>query len=36
MAETTNQTLETGGILVGNDVRIEAEVQAVRQVPVSA
>jgi polyisoprenoid-binding protein YceI len=31
-----NQTLETGGILVGNDVRIEAEVQSVKQVPVSA
>lgn len=29
-----NQMLETGGILVGNDVRIEAEVQAVKQVPV--
>lgn len=28
---TWNQALETGGILVGNDVRISIEVQAVRQ-----
>ncbi|MCA1734245.1 MAG: YceI family protein, partial [Acidobacteria bacterium] len=25
-----NQALETGGILVGNDVKIEVEVQAVK------
>ena len=31
-----NQALETGGILVGNDVRIEIEVQAVKAVPVAA
>jgi polyisoprenoid-binding protein YceI len=31
-----NQALETGGILVGNDVRIEIEVQAVKAEPVSA
>jgi polyisoprenoid-binding protein YceI len=31
-----NQALETGGILVANEVRIEVEVQAVEQVPVSA
>jgi polyisoprenoid-binding protein YceI len=28
-----NQALETGGILVANEVRLEVEVQAVRQVP---
>ncbi|HEX6178030.1 MAG TPA: YceI family protein [Thermoanaerobaculia bacterium] len=28
-----NQALETGGILVGNEVRIEIEAQAVKQVP---
>jgi polyisoprenoid-binding protein YceI len=31
-----NQALETGGILVGNNVRIEVEVQAVKAVPVAA
>jgi polyisoprenoid-binding protein YceI len=31
-----NQALETGGILVANEVRIEVEVQAVKAVPVSA
>jgi polyisoprenoid-binding protein YceI len=31
-----NQALETGGILVGNEVRIEIDVQAVKQVPVLA
>ena len=31
-----NQALETGGILVANEVRIEIEVQAVKQVPVTA
>lgn len=31
-----NQALETGGILVANEVRIEVEVQAVKQVPVTA
>jgi polyisoprenoid-binding protein YceI len=31
-----NQALETGGILVGNEVRIEVEVQAVKAVPVPA
>ena len=31
-----NQALETGGILVGNDVKIDIEVQAVKQVPVTA
>jgi polyisoprenoid-binding protein YceI len=31
-----NQALETGGILVGNEVRIEVEVQAVKAVPVGA
>ncbi len=28
---TWNQTLETGGLLVGNEIKIELEVQAVRQ-----
>jgi polyisoprenoid-binding protein YceI len=28
---TWNQALETGGVLVGNEVRISLEVQAVRQ-----
>ncbi|MBV8517504.1 MAG: YceI family protein [Acidobacteria bacterium] len=31
-----NQALETGGVLVANEVRIEVEVQAVKQVPVTA
>ena len=31
-----NQALETGGILVANEVRIEVQVQAVKQVPVVA
>ena len=31
-----NQALETGGILVANEVKIECEVQAVKQVPVTA
>ncbi|HXG58636.1 MAG TPA: YceI family protein [Thermoanaerobaculia bacterium] len=31
-----NQALETGGILVGNEVTIDLEVQAVKQVPVAA
>lgn len=31
-----NQALETGGILVANEVRVEIEVQAVKQVPVTA
>jgi polyisoprenoid-binding protein YceI len=31
-----NQTLETGGILVSNDIRIEIQVQAVKAVPVTA
>lgn len=31
-----NQALETGGILVANEVRIEVEVQAVKAVPVTA
>src|SRR5947209_10262547 len=31
-----NQALEAGGILVGHDVRIEIEVQAVKAVPVPA
>lgn len=31
-----NQALETGGILVANEVRIEIEVQAVKAVPVTA
>jgi polyisoprenoid-binding protein YceI len=31
-----NQALETGGILVANEVRIEVEVQAVKQAPVTA
>lgn len=31
-----NQALETGGILVANDVQIEVEVQAVKAVPVTA
>jgi polyisoprenoid-binding protein YceI len=31
-----NQALETGGILVANEVRIEVEVQAVKQVPATA
>ena len=30
-----NQALETGGILVGNEVRMEVEVQAVKAVPVA-
>ncbi|HEU4521208.1 MAG TPA: YceI family protein [Thermoanaerobaculia bacterium] len=33
---TWNQALETGGILVANDIRIEAQVQAVKAVPVTA
>ncbi|MEA2604406.1 MAG: hypothetical protein QOF89_5398 [Acidobacteriota bacterium] len=33
---TWNQALEAGGILVGHDVRIEVEVQAVKAVPVPA
>ena len=33
---TWNQALETGGILVGNDIRIEVQVQAVKAVPVVA
>ena len=33
---TWNQALETGGILVGNDLRIELEIQAVKQVAVAA
>lgn len=33
---TWNQALETGGILVGNDIRIEIQVQAVKAVPVAA
>ena len=33
---TWNQALETGGILVANDVRIEVQVQAVKAVPVAA
>jgi polyisoprenoid-binding protein YceI len=28
---TWNQMLETGGVLVGNDIKISIEVQAVRQ-----
>jgi len=31
-----NQALETGGILVANEVRIEVQVQAVKAVPVLA
>ena len=31
-----NQALETGGILVANDLRIELEIQAVKAVPVAA
>jgi len=31
-----NQALETGGVLVANDVKIEIEVQAVKAVPVEA
>jgi polyisoprenoid-binding protein YceI len=31
-----NQALETGGVLVANEVRIEIEVQAVKAVPVTA
>lgn len=31
-----NQALETGGILVANEVRIEVEVQAVKQAPATA
>lgn len=31
-----NQALETGGILVANEVRIEVEVQVVKEVPVPA
>jgi polyisoprenoid-binding protein YceI len=31
-----NQALETGGILVANEVRIEVEVQAVKRAPVTA
>jgi polyisoprenoid-binding protein YceI len=33
---TWNQALETGGILVANDVRIDIQVQAVKAVPVAA
>jgi polyisoprenoid-binding protein YceI len=33
---TWNQALETGGILVGNDIRIELQVQAVKAVPAVA
>ena len=33
---TWNQALETGGILVGNTVKIELEVQAVKAAPVTA
>ncbi|HSP17223.1 MAG TPA: YceI family protein [Thermoanaerobaculia bacterium] len=33
---TWNQALETGGILVGNDIRIEIQVQAAKAVPVLA
>ena len=33
---TWNQALETGGILVGNDLRIELEIQAVKAVAVAA
>jgi polyisoprenoid-binding protein YceI len=33
---TWNQALETGGILVGNSVKIDIEVQAVKQLPVAA
>ena len=33
---TWNQALETGGILVGNDIRIEVQVQAVKAVAVAA
>jgi polyisoprenoid-binding protein YceI len=33
---TWNQALETGGILVGNDLRIEIEVQAVKAAAVAA
>lgn len=33
---TWNQALETGGILVANDIRIELQVQAVKAVPVAA
>jgi polyisoprenoid-binding protein YceI len=31
-----NQALEAGGVLIGHDVRIEIEVQAVKAVPVPA
>ena len=31
-----NQALETGGILVANEVRVEIEVQAVKAIPVTA
>ena len=33
---TWNQALETGGILVANDIRLEVQVQAVKAVPVLA
>ena len=33
---TWNQALETGGILVANDIRIELQIQAVKAVPVLA
>lgn len=33
---TWNQALETGGILVANDIRIEAQVQALKAEPVTA
>jgi polyisoprenoid-binding protein YceI len=28
---TWNQALETGGVLVGNDIKIDVEVQAIKQ-----
>jgi polyisoprenoid-binding protein YceI len=33
---TWNQALETGGILVGNDIRIEIEMQAVQAAAAAA
>ncbi|HET7433684.1 MAG TPA: YceI family protein [Thermoanaerobaculia bacterium] len=33
---TWNQALETGGILVANDIRIELQIQAVKAAPVTA
>ena len=33
---TWNQALETGGILVSNDIKIDVQVQAVKAVPVAA